>query len=417
MMFGNRPVLMNQDDGDTGGGGGDDRGFFERGPVVTVEERSFQSPGTTGAPINRDDTFLRGESAADRLASRAAAGFIGALSPIPGTTAFLQSQGPRSFQTDAEGNVLQQGLSPSERALANDSSRDIAASGGNQSFTGAGAGGSNTGDQAVASALELANSRADIAINRALGFQEEAAGLAEASLGEGRTSALDALQGGADRGISALQGGADRGIAALTPFSEAGTTALDRELAFLGLSGADAEQAAFQGFTQSPGALAAQREEEQALVRNALAVGDAGGGRFRDELAGRASSRFSQTLDSRLNRLSILSGRGQQAAGGIANIEVGRGTGIEGIETGVGTGQANIEQNTAANLSNLFLGTGENQASAVLGQEVARAGTASEANRIEALRQQQESQQDADFKSQLFGLAASAFKPAIISFF
>ena len=192
-------------------------------------------------------------------------------------------------------------------------------------------------------------SAADIAINRALGFTQEAEG---------------------------------RALESISPFAEAGRSALDKQLAFLGLSGEEAEAEAFAGFTQSPGALQAQQEEEQALVRNALAIGDAGGGRFRDELATRASGRFGQRLDSRLFQLSKLSGSGQSAA----------------------FGEAGIQQEA-----------GSNQAQAVLGQQVASATAASEANRIAALREQQQSSQDAAFQSQLFGLGASIAKPFISS--
>lgn len=383
-MFGNSHVLMGGDDGDTGGGGSD-----RNTEAVRISERSFQSPSTTGGSIGREDTFKRSVSPASQSFTKGMAQLTGAALGVPGAGRFLVSRVPSAVETDASGRRLG-GNAPS--GLDKDSAADRAR--GFSQFGGF-ADNSNTGGRNVASAQQLATQRADLAINRALGFQEAAAGKAETTLGESRTAALAALQGGADRGISAL-----------SPFSQAGETALDRELAFLGLSGANAEQAALQGFTQSPGAAFAQQEEEQAIIRNALALGDVGGGRVKDELATRASGRFAQTLDSRLNRLSVLSGRGQQAAGGIAN-----------IETGLGAGQANIQQNTGANLSNLFLGTGENQAAAVLGQQVAGASAASEANRIAAQERQQKSQQDAAFQSQLFGLGASIAKPFISSFF
>lgn len=344
-MFENSYVLMGSDGGDSGGGGGDDRGFFERGPVVSVSERSFQSPNTTGAPISRDDTFLRGESSADRVASNVAAGLIGAFSPIPGTGTFLASQQRRTtFDTDAQGNVINQGLSPFERSLAADSAGDRQRQ--FQTFGGFGGpgGSSNTGGRNVASA-------ADIAINRALGF---------------------------------TQAGEARALESIRPFAETGRLALDRESAFLGLQGEEAEQAALAGFIQSPGAQFAQQEEEQAIVRNALALGDAGGGRVKDELATRASGRFGQRLDTRLLQLGRLSGSGQSAA----------------------FGEAGIQQEAGAN-----------QAQAVLGQQVASATAASEANRISAQERAQKSQQDAAFQSQLFGLGASIAKPFISSFF
>ena len=150
------------------------------------------------------------------------------------------------------------------------------------------------------------------------------------------------------------------------------------------MQGAEAEAEALAGFTQSPGAQFAQQEEEQAIVRNALALGDAGGGRVKDELAARASGRFGQRLDTRLFQLNRLSGGGQSAA----------------------FGEAGIQQEAGAN-----------QAQAVLGQQVASATAASEANRIAAQERAQQSQQDAAIQSQLFGLGASIAKPFISSFF
>lgn len=344
-MFEIRQVLMNDDDGDTGGGGGGGSSFTSAGPLR----------GGRGSNVG-----TREKSGLERAAGGAFATVASAATGIPGIRGLVNESD--TFNVDLA----------TGRRISNRSDFDPLSAAG----SGGGEGGSQPGfsadGQPTAGGRNVA-SAADLAINRALGFQEEAAGKAATSLEEGRTASQ----------------------AFLSPFTEAGTSALDPQLAFLGISGPEAERAALEGFTQSPGAQFAQQEEEQALVRNALAVGDAGGGRFRDELATRASGRFGQRLDTRIAQLGVLSGRGQQAA----------------------SGQANIEQNTAANLSNLFLGTGEQQASAVLGQEVARAGTASEANRIAAQERAQQSQQDAAFQSQLFGLGASIARPAISSFF
>ncbi|MBL4795939.1 MAG: hypothetical protein JKY50_00845 [Oleispira sp.] len=345
MMFGNRPVLMGGDDGDTGGGGSS----FDAGPLR----------GGRGSP-----TGERQKSSFEQGASGAFASFVGSSlgGPLLGQAFKGVADRDTTFGVDlATGNRI--------RVTSPDGSGDD-----NSGIPGSNiASRQSRGGRNVASAQQLATQRADLAINRALGFQEAAAGRAETSLTEGRAAALKSL----------------------SPFRQTGVDALGQQSAFLGLSGADAEQAALAGFSQSPGAQFAQQEEEQAIIRNALALGDAGGGRVKDELATRASGRFGQRLDTRLAQLAQLSGQGQQAA----------------------FGESNIQQNTAANLSNLFLGTGENQASAVLGQQVASASAASEANRIAALEQQQKSQQDAAFQSQLFGLGASIAKPIISSFF
>ena len=346
---------MDDDDGDTGGGGSgggsnEEAGFFSSGSLV----------GGRGSNVGE-----REKSEFEQTASGALAGVVGAGLGIPGASTALRNivAANNTFDVDLSTGKRVSNRGQSGGGDSESSSNNFNILGGNAAGQ---IGGQSTGGQNVASA-------ADLAIQRALGFQEEAAASATTSLEEGRTASQ----------------------AFLDPFAGAGVRSLDQQEALLGNLGAEAQQAALASFRDSPEAQFAAQEEEQALVRNALAIGDAGGGRFADELSSRASGRFGQRLDTRLAQLAQLSGQGQQAA----------------------TGQSNIEQNTAANLSNLFLGTGENQASAVLGQEVARAGTASEANRIAALKEQQQSQQDAAFQSQLFGLGASIAKPIISSFF
>jgi len=350
---------MGGDDGNNGGGGSD-----RNRETVSIREESFQSPGTTGRDFETGkQTFRRSISPTSQNIIKGAAQVAGGLTGLPGVGTFLASQVRPTIETDAQGRPIQGFQTPGgDRDNQGVGRQSFASSGvtGGATSTGA-AGGAN-----VASA-------ADIAIQRALGFQETAAAGATQRLEEGRTAALGAI----------------------SPFAEAGRGALAQQQTFLGLSGPEAEQAALAGFTESPGAQFARQEEEQAITRNALALGDVGGGRVRDELGRRAAGRFGTRLDTRLAQLGQLSGQGQQAA----------------------FGQSNIQQNTAANLSNLLLGTGESQASAVLGQEVAAAGAASEANRIAAQERAQQSQQDAAFQSQLFGLGASIAKPFISSFF
>lgn len=358
-MFGMTPPLMGGDDGDSGDGGGGDRNTN----VVEVVEKSFQSPGTTGRDIEtgkRD--FRRAISPASQTAAKAGAQFVGAMSGIPLLGTFLASQVRPTIGTDEFGNVL---FGPEAVGGEGSGQGQFTGAPGSAGFTGGSTGGS-FGGGGVASA-------ADRAIERALGFTDLAAEGATQRIGEARTASL----------------------AALSPFAEAGTGALAQQQAFLGLSGPEAEQAALAGFTGGPGAQFAQQEEEQAIIRNALALGDVGGGRVRDELGRRAAGRFGTRLDTRLAQLGQVAGQGQQAAFGVSG----------------------VEQGTGINLANILQGTGETQASAVLGQEVAAAGARSEANRIAALQQQQQSAQDAAFQSQLFGLGASIAKPLISSFF
>ena len=329
-MFGNSYVLMDGDGGDSGGGGGG--GGLTGGRGSSVAERPQTSGERFGANVISKGAGLLGSAIGGPLLGQA---FSRGASSITGGPVQID------LRTGQRTNISS-GNEAFQRSLSADSAGDRRF----QTFGGFGGpgGSSNTGGRNVASA-------ADIAINRALGF---------------------------------TQAGEARALESIAPFAETGRQALDRQSAFLGLQGAEAEQAALAGFTQSPGAQFAQQEEEQAIVRNALALGDAGGGRVKDELATRASGRFGQRLDTRLLQLNRLSGSGQSAA----------------------FGEAGIQQEAGAN-----------QAQAVLGQQVSAATAASEANRIAALREQQQSSQDAAFQSQLFGLGASIAKPFISSFF
>jgi len=219
---------MDDDDGATAGGGQDGgSSFTSAGPLR----------GGRGSP-----TGTREKSGFERGASQVGAGLVGALSGVPGASTALRSIAAGSDTFNVGLATGQRIATPGAGNSGDDNSRFFATAG-----QPAGSSGQLTGGQNVASAAE-------IAINRALGFQEEAAAGATTSLEEGR-----------DQSLAALLGGAERGTEALDPFNQAGLSALEQEQAFLGLSGKRAERDALAGFTQSPGARFAQQEEEQAL--------------------------------------------------------------------------------------------------------------------------------------------------------
>lgn len=101
------------------------------------------------------------------------------------------------------------------------------------------------------------------------------------------------------------------------PFQEAGVGALQQQQALLGLSGQDAQQAAFAGLEQSPGQRFLQERAQRNLLRNASAIGGLGGGNVRSALVQQGVGFGQQDIQNQFGRLGQLSGRGQQAGASI----------------------------------------------------------------------------------------------------
>jgi len=357
------------------------------------------------------------------------------------------------------------------------------------------------GQQVDASGRAMSDS--DIAIQKALGFTDSANSLAvdEIKRGQGEAvrafndskyNALQSIQGGLDQGNSSLrdnaaaaqgflssgaadaqgylQTQADRGIGGirdqlaitqgrLDPYTQAGNRALATTEDFLGQSGVEAQQNAFDNFTESPGQAFFREQQEQARLRNSAATGGLGGGRVQMALQDDAFGRASTRLDNQLNRLSELSGRGQQSAtqqgqfGQAAESDIsqllaqlgGRQSDVStstaarqaGVSSNLGAGlaalaetaagrQANTQSqfgrdlanstaNSYSSLANLAQGAGQDRSSAVLGQQIANSTAQTEANRLAAMQQQQSAQQDSDFQNQLLGLGGDIFGKQIAS--
>jgi hypothetical protein len=138
----------------------------------------------------------------------------------------------------------------------------------------------------------------------------------------------------------------------LAPFREAGVGALQEQQALLGLAGRGAQEEAFGRFAESPGQAFLRQRGEQAITRQASALGGLGGGRVREALQQQGIGVAQQDLQNQLARLSGLSGAGQQA--------IGTGAGITS-QIGQQLGQI-----------------GQAQAGGILGAQQARAQTGSQ---------------------------------------
>jgi hypothetical protein len=121
---------------------------------------------------------------------------------------------------------------------------------------------------------------------------------------------------------------------------ELGNLAGESEAAFLGLRGADAERAAIEGFTESPGQVFLRERQERALVRNQAALGGLGGGNVRTALQEQAFGIAATQLGERKSRLAGVATRGAQATATGAAI----GAGISGDITSTRLGFENARR-------------------------------------------------------------------------
>ena len=137
------------------------------------------------------------------------------------------------------------------------------------------------------------------------------------------------------------------------PFRTAGVSALERQQALLGLSGAGEQQQAFSQFVDSPGQQFIRQREEQSLLRNQAAIGGLGGGNVRTALQQQAAGFAQQDLSNQLAALSQLSGRGQQAVTGLAGLR------------GQAVGQQQIARDA---ITGNIRGAAQAEASGMLGQ-------------------------------------------------
>ena len=124
------------------------------------------------------------------------------------------------------------------------------------------------------------------------------------------------------------------------PFREAGVSALEQQQALLGLSGVEAQQAAMGAFQESPGQAFLRERGEQAVTRQASAIGGLGGGQVRSELQRQGIGFAQQDLQNQLARLGSIAGQGQAATSNVAQLGGQSASNISGLLTQSGPAQA-----------------------------------------------------------------------------
>lgn len=112
-----------------------------------------------------------------------------------------------------------------------------------------------------------------------------------------------------------IRRGTEGAVGELEQFASTGEAALQKEAALSGALGAEAQQAAINEFTESPGQAFLRQRQEQALLRNQAAIGGLGGGNVRTALQEQAFGIAAQQQQQQIENLRALSQQGLVAAG------------------------------------------------------------------------------------------------------
>ena len=103
----------------------------------------------------------------------------------------------------------------------------------------------------------------------------------------------------------------------LEPYVAAGSPALQAQMAALGLSGPEAQQAYVSQQEQSPIFQALAQQGEEAMLQNASATGGLRGGNIQGALAQFRPGLLNQFLTQQYDRLGGMTSLGQQSAAGV----------------------------------------------------------------------------------------------------
>jgi len=148
--------------------------------------------------------------------------------------------------------------------------------------------------------------------------------MASRQAGKAAGGAAEAQEEGLERAMEEIR--EDFGITEeqYAPFRQAAvggrrgiTGALGQQQAFLGLRGPEAQQQAYAGFLESPGQRFLRERGEQALLRQASAIGGFGGGNIRQALQEQGIGVAAQQQSELQDRLAGLTGLGFQATSGL----------------------------------------------------------------------------------------------------
>ncbi len=210
--------------------------------------------------------------------------------------------------------------------------------------------------------------RADISGGFGTGLQLAQHGLrnARSDVSGQLKSGLSALRGGLASGRGDITQASEGAIDRFNPYEQAGKSALDREAAFSGALGAEAQAQAFADYQASPGQQWLQQQQEQSLLRNAAATGGTQSGNVLSALQEQAAGRAAQNYQQDLGNLRSLAQRGQSAAGSQAGIQSQAGRDLAQMEMQVGQAELAARQAAGSQLGQMEYGTGQAAQNAAL---------------------------------------------------
>ena len=188
-----------------------------------------------------------------------------------------------------------------------------------------------------------------------------------------------AIVAGRTGSIASQQEGLFRQRRELLPFATGGKEAFAQQQALLGLGGQEAQDAAFNAFTESPGQRFIRERAQKSLTRNAAALGGIGGGNVRSALVEQGAGFAAQDFGNQFNRLGDISSIGLNAATNIGQgaLTTGANVGATKFNAGqlIGAGaintaarQGQFGQQFAQNVGNLAIQGGNARASGIQNQ-------------------------------------------------
>ena len=155
----------------------------------------------------------------------------------------------------------------------------------------------------------------------------------------------------ADRGYQAYDESGDRiesaknsSLDQFRPYTEGGGEANKMRAAYSGALGADAQQEAFNNYTESPGVAFMREEGMRGINQNASAMGGLGGANRLKRLSEYNQGLSEQSYDKFWGRLGEVANRGYDAAGEMASIYTDAGQKQSGIKERKGAFTTNVAE-------------------------------------------------------------------------
>jgi hypothetical protein len=147
------------------------------------------------------------------------------------------------------------------------------------------------------------------------------------------------------------------GMERLPGYITAGERAFEQQAALAGLSGPEAQRAAVEAISGSPGFQESVRQGEEALLSRAAATGGLRGGNIQAALGQFRPAMLEQAINQAYGRFGGLAGTGL----GLTENLITRGQNAAGLSAQAG-------QQTGANIGNLLTQQGQAMAGGILGQ-------------------------------------------------